>query len=315
MPEYYKSKSMYNGDTIKIIRDSYHGIANYLESILLKLIKMFFTIGMGTIIYGGIASVSSGKSIEATKEYENPTVQIQLEDGRLVPVYCSPNVSQNEAAYAIMKAHPFATIKVDNTAEMQKNAKAPKKTSKNLEKSLKAQENGGHMLGNAPSSNDFLAQFGNGISNVVYYVGDKSIKYGSVDERLKNIKNIGDLAECFAFYPADFVLDSGRGIISVFYGIPKEALKRTAEANKGPLEFAGNYIVVLVGGIVEQVTQRPLETIAHGATWYAIGKAVHDANHHHNKVKGGGAPPKEEAPPDTPSAPGWEGPGGGAGQL
>lgn len=154
---------------------------------------------------------------------------------------------------------------------------------------------------------------------------DKGWNYGSIDERLKNIKNIGDVAETAALYPLDWFNDVViRSPVAVVHDIPKEAMNRAKKikareyakkqryAKKGPIEgigefvgdtgrFLGQYIMVSLEGAGEQITKRPLETIAHLGTGYFIGKAISDAAHrteHHVGVGG------EEAPPLPPPFPG-----------
>ena len=147
------------------------------------------------------------------------------------------------------------------------------------------------------------------IGRGVGYVIDKSVNYGSVDQRVRDIKNVGDVIEGVVLYPADWALDLGRGAKAVVLDLPYDAWKKTAGEsgvnihgkNKGivkvlvaPLEFGANYLVGAAEGTVAQVTQRPLETILHTVTTAAVGKAIYD-----NRHKGSKAPAQNTTPPDA----------------
>ncbi len=179
---------------------------------------------------------------------------------------------------------------------------------------------------------DFLKLGGASLAGLVgagcATIANKGANYGSIDKRLRNIKNLNDVIELVVYYPIDWGLDLARGAKAVVYDIPKEAWERTAnqaglkktksaKSKKKnnilsvlftPIEFTANYAVVAAEGALEQITKRPLETIAHGVTTYAIGywisNAAHRTEHH---VKGIG----EQLPPGQPEFPTGPGSGGG----
>lgn len=171
---------------------------------------------------------------------------------------------------------------------------------------------------------DFLKLGGASLAGLVgagcATIANKGANYTSIDERLRNIKNFNDVTDIIVYYPIDWGLDLARGARAVVYDISKEAWERTAnqaglkktklpKSKKNnnilsvlfaPIEFTANYAIVAAEGALEQITKRPLETIAHGVTTYGVGRWASDAAHrteHHVKVGG------EEAPPILPEFP------------
>jgi len=123
----------------------------------------------------------------------------------------------------------------------------------------------------------------------------KILHYGALDDYLNqdNIRggNLNKIAEGVIFYPADFVLDIGRSVGALLFEIPAEAMRRVEEkaglnAESGgqnphilviPIKvvagaagFVIEYVAILIEGKAEQITQRPLESIAHGLVAYGI---------------------------------------------